>query len=353
MSNAKNADNKQFFSKILNSIGAGVVIALVPNALLGEILKIFKSGNEILELTYQLVILIQSFMAFIIGVLAAHQFKFNGAGAAIVGTSAMIGSVAVVYSNNSFMLKGIGDIINTSLVVIIACLIYMVLQNKLGSFELIILPVLVPIVSGGIGLITLPYIRKITQAIGNVIHSFTDLNPLLMSILISVAFSLLMVTPISLVAIATAISLNGLGSGAANLGIVAACVTFLFGSLRVNSIGVNAVLLIGAAKMMIPVYLKNLIISIPLTINGIITGIIAYVLQVKGTPLSAGFGYTGLVGPINAFNRMSGDPTMNIILLALGYFVIPFVSAFIVHELCKKFIPIYSNDIYKFEVPKQ
>ena len=51
---------------------------------------------------------------------------------------------------------------------------------------------------------------KITQAIGNVIHSFTDLNPLLMSILISVAFSLLMVTPISLVAIATAISLNGL-----------------------------------------------------------------------------------------------------------------------------------------------
>ncbi|HCY0643445.1 TPA: PTS transporter subunit IIC [Staphylococcus aureus] len=353
MSNAKNADNKQFFSKILNSIGAGVVIALVPNALLGEVLKIFKSGNEILELTYQLVILIQSFMAFIIGVLAAHQFKFNGAGAAIVGTSAMIGSGAVVYSNNSFMLKSIGDIINTSLVVIIACLIYMVLQNKLGSFELIILPVLVPIVSGGIGLITLPYIRKITQAIGNVIHSFTDLNPLLMSILISVAFSLLMVTPISLVAIATAISLNGLGSGAANLGIVAACVTFLFGSLRVNSIGVNAVLLIGAAKMMIPVYLKNLIISIPLTINGIITGIIAYVLQVKGTPLSAGFGYTGLVGPINAFNRMSGDPTMNIILLALGYFVIPFVSAFIVHELCKKFIPIYSNDIYKFEVPKQ
>ncbi|WP_052997406.1 PTS transporter subunit IIC [Staphylococcus aureus] len=349
MSNANNADNKQFFSKILNSIGAGVVIALVPNALLGEVLKIFKSGNEILELTYQLVILIQSFMAFIIGVLAAHQFKFNGAGAAIVGTSAMIGSGAVVYSNNSFMLKGI----NTSLVVIIACLIYMVLQNKLGSFELIILPVLVPIVSGGIGLITLPYIRKITQAIGNVIHSFTDLNPLLMSILISVAFSLLMVTPISLVAIATAISLNGLGSGAANLGIVAACVTFLFGSLRVNSIGVNAVLLIGAAKMMIPVYLKNLIISIPLTINGIITGIIAYVLQVKGTPLSAGFGYTGLVGPINAFNRMSGDPTMNIILLALGYFVIPFVSAFIVHELCKKFIPIYSNDIYKFEVPKQ
>ena len=162
-----------------------------------------------------------------------------------------------------------------------------------------------------------------------------------------------MVTPISLVAIATAISLDGLGSGAANMGIVAACVTFIFGSLRVNSAGVNIVLLIGAAKMMIPVYLKHLIIMIPLAINGVIGGVIAYSIGIKGTPLSAGFGYTGLVGPINALNRMTGDVTMNIILLAFGYFIIPFASAFIIHELCKKTIPGYTNDIYRFEIPKQ
>lgn len=71
------------------------------------------------------------------------------------------------------------------------------------------------------------------------INSFTEFNPLIMSILISVTFSLLMVTPISLVAIATAISLNGLGSGAANMGIVAACVTFslvLYVSIQLVSI---------------------------------------------------------------------------------------------------------------------
>ena len=109
------------------------------------------------------------------------------------------------------------------------------------------------------------------------------------------------------------------------MGIVAACVTFLFGSLRVNSIGVNLVLLIGA-KMMIPVYLKHLIIAIPLTVNGIICGIVAYVLNIKGTPLSAGFGYTGLVGPINALNRMSGDTSFNIIMLIIGYFVVPLLE---------------------------
>ena len=114
------------------------------------------------------------------------------------------------------------------------------------------------------------------------INSFTEFNPLIMSILISVTFSLLMVTPISLVAIAT-ISLNGLGSGLQTWEL---CMRyFFFGSLRVNSVGVNLVLFIGA-KMMIPVYLKHLIIAIPLTINGIISGLLTYFIGIKGTPLS-------------------------------------------------------------------
>ncbi|EHY92884.1 hypothetical protein SSME_09220 [Staphylococcus saprophyticus subsp. saprophyticus KACC 16562] len=334
-------------------MGAGVVIALIPNALLGELLKFFKEGNQLLESVYQLVVLIQSFMAFIIGVLAAHQFKFSGAGATMVGVSAMLGSGAVKITSNGFMLNGIGDIINTILVVMVACFLYLILQNKLGSLEMIILPVVIPVVSGIIGIYTLGYVSNVTKGIGHLVSSFTELNPMLMSILICVTYSLLMVTPISVVAIATAIGLSGLGSGAANMGIVAACVTFLFGSIRVNGAGINLVLIIGAAKMMIPVYFKHLIIAVPLVINGIIGGLIAYFIGIQGTPMSAGFGYTGLVGPINAFNRMDGDPVINIILLIFGYLIIPFVAAFFVHELCKKLIGSYSDDIYRFEIPKQ
>ncbi|MCU5746788.1 PTS transporter subunit IIC [Staphylococcus sp. SQ8-PEA] len=344
---------KQFFINILNAVGTGVVIALIPNALLGELLKFFKEGHPFLELSYQLVIVIQSFMAFIVGIMAAHQFKFSGAGATMVGLSAMLGSGAIVYSNNAIQLKGIGDIINTIVVVSIACALFLLLRNKLGSLEMIILPVVIPILSGSIGLFTLPYVGKVTKGLGHLIASFTELNPLLMSILICVSYALLMVTPISVVAIATAIGLSGLGSGAANLGIVAACVTFIFGSLKVNSIGVNMVLFIGAAKMMIPVYFKNLIIMIPLTINGVIGGLVAYFFQIKGTPMSAGFGYTGLVGPINAFNRMSGDATTNIIILVFAYLIIPFVSGFLVHSLCKRLIGKYNDEIFKFEITKQ
>lgn len=347
------SNGKQFFTNILQAVGAGVVIALLPNALLGELLKFFKEGNQLLESIYQLVVLIQSFMAFIIGVLAAHQFKFNGAGAAMVGVSAMLGSGAVKITADGFVLNGIGDIINTILIVIVACFLYLLLRDKLGSLEMIILPVLIPVISGVIGLYTLSYVSNVTKGLGHVVSSFTELNPMLMSILICITYSLLMVTPISVVAIATAIGLSGLGSGAANMGIVAACVTFLFGSIRVNSVGVNLVLIIGVAKMMIPVYFKHLIIAVPLTINGIIGGLIAYFIGIHGTPMSAGFGYTGLVGPINAFNRMDGDPMTNIILLIFGYFIIPFVAAFFVHELCKKFIGKYSDEIYRFEIPRQ
>lgn len=347
------SNGKQFFTNILQAVGAGVVIALLPNALLGELLKFFKEGNQLLESIYQLVVLIQSFMAFIIGVLAAHQFKFNGAGAAMVGVSAMLGSGAVKITADGFVLNGIGDIINTILIVIVACFLYLLLRDKLGSLEMIILPVLIPVISGVIGLYTLSYVSNVTKGLGHVVSSFTELNPMLMSILICITYSLLMVTPISVVAIATAIGLSGLGSGAANMGIVAACVTFLFGSIRVNSVGVNLVLIIGAAKMMIPVYFKHLIIAVPLTINGIIGGLIAYFIGIHGTPMSAGFGYTGLVGPINAFNRMDGDPMTNIILLIFGYFIIPFVAAFFVHELCKKFIGKYYDEIYRFEIPRQ
>ncbi|ARJ50121.1 PTS transporter subunit IIC [Staphylococcus lutrae] len=346
-------NKKQFFSVILNAVGAGVVIALLPNALLGELLKFFKEGRPFLESMYQLVLVIQSFMAFIIGALAAHAFKFPGPGVAFVGTSAMIGSGVIQFKNGAFMLHGIGDIINVIIVVMIASILFILLSGKLGSLEIIILPAVIPVISGMLGLFTLPYVSQVTQSLGKLIHTFTELNPLVMSILIAITYALLMVTPISVVAIATAISLSGLGSGAANMGVVAACVTFLMGSWKVNGLGVNIVLLVGAAKMMIPVYLKNPIIMIPLTINGIVSGLIAYTIGIQGTPMSAGFGYSGFVGPINAFNRMEGNPTINILLLILGYFIIPFVIGWVVHQFSKKLLPRYSNDIFRFEIPKE
>ncbi len=353
MTSKEKTSNKSFFSVILNAVAAGVVIALLPNAFLGELLKFFKEGQPLLEQLHQIVTVIQSFMPFIIGALAAHAFKYSGSGVVFTGTSAMIGSGVIQFKGSHFILQGVGDIINVMLIVMLTCFLFKVLDGKFGSLDMIILPIMIPVFSGIVGLLTLPYISRITGALGKMIQTFTELNPLIMSILIAVTFALLMVTPISLVAIATAVSLSGLASGAGNMGIVAASMTFLVGSLRVNKAGVLVVLIIGATKMMIPVYFKHPIIMIPLTINGIVSGLITYLIGIKGTPMSAGFGYSGFVGPINAFNRMDGDPTINMILLLFGYFIVPFTVAWFVHQVCKNILPGYRDDIYRFEIPKQ
>ena len=123
----------------------------------------------------------------------------------MIGVSAMIGSGAVKMTEGGFLLNGTGDIINTILVVVIACTLYLLL-HKLGSLEMILLPVIIPVLSGVIGLFTLGYVTNVTKGIGHIVNAFTELNPLMMSILICVTYALLMVTPISVVAIATAIS---------------------------------------------------------------------------------------------------------------------------------------------------
>lgn len=79
-----------------------------------------------------------------------------------------------------------------------------------------------------------------------------------MAILIAMSFSVIIISPISTVAIAYAIGLSGLASGVANLGIVATTAVLVMGSIKVNKSGVSVAILLGAMKMMIPNFSKTL-----------------------------------------------------------------------------------------------
>lgn len=340
---------KEFFFNILNGVGIGVVIALIPNAILGVLFGYLASQHPIFELFNEVLILMQFTMSFIIGVVVANQFKMQATDAVMIGAAGFIGSGAVKIYNGTFVLASIGDVLNLIVVLIISCFLMLVLKGKFGSLDMLILPILISALSGFIGLLTLPYVSIVTKGIGQLIEQFSTFNPLLMCILIAVSYSLLMVTPISLVAIATAVGLEGLSSGAGNMGIVAACVTFLMGSWKVNDRGLNIVILVGAAKVMIPVYFKNPIIAVPLIINGLMNGLITYIVGIKGTPMSTGFGYTGFVGPANAIKYMEGSFLMNVIILIFAYFIIPFVFAYFIHRLCLKFLPKYNKEIFVFK----
>lgn len=343
---------KQFFMNILNGMAVGIVVALVPNAMLGELFKYLAQYNDIFVSLGHLLMVFQFTLSLLAGITIGAQFKFSALQTAILSGASMLGSGAVQFNGKGFQFVGIGDLINMMLTIAISAALLIYAGNKMGSLNIVFLPLVAGILPGFIGTLTLPYVKHVTGAIGQMIERFTELNPLMMCILIGITFSLLMATPISLVAIATVISLSGLGSGAANLGIVACCYTFIFGSLKVNDRGTVLTLIIGAAKVMMPVYFKNPLIALPLFINGIVAGLCAYFFNVQGTPMSAGFGYTGLVGPINALKFMEGSFAANVLSLLLAYVIIPLPIAFITHIVLKKIMPKYQDSLYKF-TPQQ
>ncbi|WP_040928444.1 PTS transporter subunit IIC [Nosocomiicoccus massiliensis] len=340
---------KDFFFNILNGMAIGIVVALVTSALLGEILKFFGRYSDVFITVGNAVSSFQLITSVIIGVLAGMNLKFDGIRSVILGGAALIGSGALVFEETGVRLQGMGDLINVLITLIIAAAIIVFIGDKLGSLNIVFLPFLGGVVPGLIGLMILPYSKLVTTSLGELIAHFTDLNPLLMTILICVFYSAFLATPISLVAIATVVSLSGLASGAANLGILTACMTFLFGSIGINNKGTIIALIIGTGKMMMPVYFKNPIIAVPLVINGIIVGATGYFMNVQGTPMSAGFGHTGLVGPINSLALMDGSTSMNIAKLTVAYLIVPVIAAFIVDKLCLKFLPKYTREMFLFK----
>src|SRR5690625_5159565 len=104
----------------------------------------------------------------------------------------------------------------------IAAVLVLLLGERLKSYSIILIPPILLIVGGGLGYALLPLVANVTTVIGAFVEQLLTLQPIIMGILIAVLFSILITTPITTVGIALAVSLAGIGSGAGNLGVVAA-----------------------------------------------------------------------------------------------------------------------------------
>ena len=100
--------------------------------------------------------------------------------------------------------------------------------------------------------------------IGSVVSVLTDFRPLVMGMFMGAIFAALIVSPVSSVGIAMAIGIEGIASGSANLGITAGALTLAIMSSRVN-----------------------------------------------------GFGSTGLIGPLAAYQNMASGPITIVFLVAI------------------------------------
>ncbi|WP_104726191.1 PTS sugar transporter subunit IIC [Helicobacter felis] len=341
---------KDFLLKLLYGMALAVVIALAPNAILGALLKPYHHIHAIALFLDALVIL-QALVSLITGVLVGLAFQFDAKKSAMIGVATFVASGVVKHTQHGFMLVGIGDLLNVLIIATLAVLLTKWLGDKLGSLIAILQPIVVSAFCGCLGLLILPYTTQITKEIGHLIVYFTQLHPLPMSVLISMSYAVIIISPISTVAVSLIIGINGLASGAANLGVTSTTAVLIIGSLLArNKIGVGLALLLGGMKMMIPNLFKAPIMYTCIIANGIVGGVITYVFQVTGDAKSAGFGIVGLIGPIKAYEEALihnlDHPFMRMLFV---YALLPFLSALILHFVCCKLFKGYSHRIYHFE----
>ncbi len=340
---------KTFITKLLNGVAIAIVIGLIPNAIFGEVFKALIPYTPVAEFLYNVVSGAQFSVPLLVGVLVAYQFGMTPIELATMGATTFIASGVVTMVDGAWKIAGIGDLINVMLVAVLGVLFVRLLSGRLGSLTMILTPILTVTIVGGIGSFTLPYVRQVTTWIGQLIASFTTLQPLLMSILLSISFAIIIISPVSTVAIGLAVGLSGLASGAANMGIASCAMVLVVGSLYANRIGVTLAVFLGSMKLFMPNWLKHPQLNIPIVLNGVVGGVLAYLFNIQGTPQSAGFGFSGLVGPINAFKYMTQPPALRVLLLFLCYFVLTALGAYLIDLICVRVLKLYKHDIYLFE----
>lgn len=348
MAENKKITPKDFLNKVLAGTALGIIVGLIPNAVLASILKLFEQTDFVVLLT-RTVVMFQLTTPLLIGALIALQFGLNPMKMAVVAGAAFVGSGVTMFNPQmqnmatnamgAYVSTGTGDIINTMLTASLAVMLILLIGEKFGSVGIILTPILIGAGSGLIGLLILPYVKRFTALIGNGINSFTNLQPIVMSILIACSFAILIISPISTVDIGMAIQLNGISAGAAAMGVAATTIVLVVHSWKVNKPGLTMAVGLGAMKMMMPNLFRYPIILVPVLFTAAISAIPVALFNVMGTPSSSGFGLVGLVGPLASINA-----GLNIIVALMVWFVIPTLASILSLVLFEKVLKLYKKE---------
>lgn len=342
---------KDFFSKVLNGMSIAIVCAIIPNALLGEILKLLIPSFPPLQHLYDATAIVMSMLPVLVGVLVGMQFKLTQIQTASIGLATVIGSgVISKTADGVFTIGGIGVVINAGITAALAVLFVRLIGTGLKEYSILLIPVLTVAIPGMIGFNILPYVQDSANLVGDGVAYLTNLQPVVMGALIAVAFGIIILSPISTVGIATVIMLSGIGSGAANLGIVAVGMGLCFASYKANSLGTALAHVLGSPKIQMSNFFLKPVIALPMLITAAILGGLAGVLNVQGTPYSAGMGLAGLVGPLNFINLADGGWNATNITIMLGMFLIlPLLLNLFFIYLFKKKLKLVQDTDYKLD----
>ena len=98
--------------------------------------------------------------------------------------------------------------------------------------------------------------------------------------------------------------------------------------------------------------MANLLIKpkllIPLMINAGIMGVLGAIFNIQGNSMSAGFGFSGLIGPVAA---MANRPTnfSNIALMTILFFILPIILGLIANYILSNKLNFFSSKDFELD----
>ena len=209
-----------------------------------------------------------------------------------------------------------------------------------------------PLVAIGVGVALsawwAPALGAAAMKLGALIMWATELQPLLMGILVSVIVGIALTLPISSAAICAALGLTGLAGGAAVAGCCAQMVGFAVMSFPENGLGGLISQGIGTSMLQMGNIVKNPRIWIAPIVTSAVTGPLAtclFGLRMDGAAVSSGMGTCGLVGQIGVYTgwvQSVADGTKAAITamdwtgLILISFVLPAVLCPLINLVCRR-----------------
>lgn len=237
------------------------------------------------------------------------------------GAFATVGAVvAGGLGAGNLALGGIGEPVGALLSSLAAVEVGRFIENR-TRFDILLVPTASILAGALVSQTAAPHISAALLGIGIFINDITQLQPLIMGILVGAVMGMLLTTPISSTAIAVSIGLEGIAAGAALAGGAAQMVGFAVSSFPENRISGLITQGLGTSMLQFPNIINNPLIWLAPTLSGAVGGgLSASVFEIQTSSIAAGIGNAGLVGQVITHATMGDSAILPMVLL---HFVIP------------------------------
>ncbi len=298
-----------YLVKTLNGMALGLFSTLIISVIIRQLGNL-TGIEELITLANAL----RSLMGIGIGIGVAHSLQLTGLKLLV---SAVAGGVATQVGAN--------DPVVAYLTTIAVVEFMRHVMKKKTPIDILLIPLAGSLIALGVALLIGQPVQAMMQAIGEFVRVSAIQQPFIVGIVVAVVMGMALTAPISSAAIAIAITLDGIGGGAAVIGGAVQMIGFAVMSRKDNNIGGVLSIAFGTSMLQFKNIIKKPIIWLPTIIVSAILGPVSTVLLQMSTDASgSGMGTSGLVGQIATIASMGGSLS-TILIIGLMHFVLPVV----------------------------